>query len=183
MKPKSFRVLSLRVVLLMAGAAHLMFAAGCSTTTPASADSSSLPPKVAAMAEADDLFPWAGDTLEAEGSAPAPRTIVTEPQRSLAGKMRAKRSAIAALKKRIESLPVTETQNLEAVMEANIGVRRSVERYLDTAVVVSERETSEDHFEVRVRASLRPLAEILEQNFITPNEAPEATPVSAANNT
>ena len=135
------------------------------------------------MAEADDLFPWAGDTLETEGSAPAPRTIVTEPQRSLAGKMRAKRSAIAALKKRIEGLPVTETQNLEAVMEANIGVRRAVERYLDTAVVVSERETSEDHFEVRVRASMRPLAEILELNFITPNEAPEAKPASGTSNT
>lgn len=183
MKLNYFHVPGLRGLLLMTCSAVLVFATGCSTTTSASGDSSSLSPKVAAMAEADDLFPWAGDTLEAEGSAPAPRTIVTEPQRSLAGKMRAKRSAIAALKKRIESLPVTETQNLEAVMEANIGVRRAVERYLDTAVVVSERETSEDHFEVRVRASMRPLAEILEQNFITPNEAPEATPATATSNT
>jgi hypothetical protein len=30
---------------------------------------------------------------------------------------------------------------------------------------------------------MRPLAEILEQNFITPNEAPEATPASATFNT
>lgn len=184
---RRLRPLISRVPLLAAALAALMLMAGCSSTTTPRADTAGALTQQAdaVMAGPTDLFAWAGDIYEAEGSAGAPRTIVTEPQRSMAGKLKAKRAAIGALGMRVGALPVTETQNLAAVMNANIGVKRAVERHLDTAEVVAERQPTDDQFEVRVRAALRPIAEILEKHHITPAEAfePPATPAAGSPHT
>ncbi len=119
-------------------------------------------------------FAWAGDTLESAGTGSAPRSIATEPQRSMAGKLKAKRAAIASLRQRVAQLPVTPDQTLGTVMNSNIGIRRSVEAALDKAQIVWEQEVSPGVFEVRVRTPLNPVADILEQNFVTPENAPAA---------
>jgi hypothetical protein len=117
-------------------------------------------------------YTWAAESVEATGAGAAPSSIDAEPQRSLAGKLKAKRAALGALKQRVGRLPVNHENTLGSVMDANIGVRRSVETYLDTAEVVSEVETAPGTWEVRVRARLAPVARILTENFITPDDVP-----------
>jgi hypothetical protein len=117
-------------------------------------------------------FPWAIEVAEATGSGKAPSSINTEPQRSLAGKLKAKRTALASLKQRVGRLPVSPEHNLNSVMDSNIGVRRAVETYLDTAEVTSEVETAPGVYEVRVRAPLAPVAKVLTDNYITPEDVP-----------
>jgi hypothetical protein len=92
----------------------------------------------------------------------------------MAGKLKAKRAAIATLRQRVAQLPVTPDQTLGTVMNSNIGIRRSVEAALDKAQIVWEQEVSPGVFEVRVRTPLNPVADILEQNFVTPENAPAA---------
>jgi hypothetical protein len=59
-------------------------------------------------------------------------------------------------------------------MAQNLAVKRAVEKHLQSARIVSEQEIEPGVYEVRVQLPLAPVAEILEQNRITPENVPEA---------
>jgi hypothetical protein len=112
-------------------------------------------------------FSWARSSYEGVGESAA-GTDAGDSQQALLGTQSAKTAAIANLKTKVNRLPVAEGATVGTVMRENIAVRRAVEKYLQTASVVGQRETQPGRYEVRVRASLAPIGDILQQNQYTP---------------
>jgi hypothetical protein len=117
-------------------------------------------------------FVWAGDNVEADGRGIAPATITEEPQRSLAAKQAAKTAAIAGLKHRVSRLTITGSQTVGTAMAINLSVKRAIEKSLQNAEVVEEKEIEPGVWEVRMRAPLAPISDILLQHNITPQGIP-----------
>lgn len=117
-------------------------------------------------------FAWANDSVEADGRGIAPATIAEEPQRSLAAKQAAKAAAIAGLKHRIARLTIAGSHTIGTAMAINLSVKRAIEKYLQSAEVVHEKEIEPGVWEVRLRASLAPISDILLQHRITPEGIP-----------
>lgn len=123
-------------------------------------------------AEKVSPFAWANDSVEADGRGIAPSTITEEPQRSLAAKQAAKAAAIAGLKHRIARLTIAGSHTIGTAMAINLSVKRAIEKYLQSAEVVHEKEIQPGVWEVRLRAPLAPISDILLQHRITPEGIP-----------
>ncbi|MGB9690844.1 MAG: hypothetical protein ACPL7D_01600 [Candidatus Sumerlaeaceae bacterium] len=117
-------------------------------------------------------FSWAKESVEADGRGIAPATIKEEPQRSLAAKQAAKTAAIAGLKHRVARLAITGSQTVGTAMAINLSVKRAIEKYLQSAEVVHEKEIEPGVWEVRLRAPLAPISDILLDHRITPEGIP-----------
>ncbi len=117
-------------------------------------------------------FSWANESVEADGRGIAPATIKEEPQRSLAAKQAAKAAAIAGLKHRVARLTVSGSQTVGNAMAINLSVKRAIEKYLQSAEVVYEKELEPGVWEVRLRAPLAPVSDILLNHRITPQGIP-----------
>lgn len=129
-----------------------------------------------ADAVAGSPFTWANEVVETDGRGIAPATIREEPQRSLAAKQAAKAAAIAGLKHRIARLTVTGSQTVGTAMNINLSVKRAIEKWLQqNAEVVYEKEIEPGVWEVRLRAPLAPISQILQQHRITPQGIPVLT--------
>ena len=150
-----------RIVLVSAGIAAL---AGCAGTAATSRQQARTPDP--------NEFPWKYDAVEAVGTADSPRAVTSDLQRVMIGQQAAKTAAIANLKKQIASLRVTPDHTLGAIMKQNLGVKVAVEQRLQSADVLSQQRTADNGFEVRVRMPLKPIAEVLEKQYITPEGVP-----------
>lgn len=164
-------------LLLSFFAASLLFVAGCAQNTletkpalPRPASATDVPPpaevSTPVVGTAEGGFAWAQDALEASGTGTVPPDATTEPQRSLIAKQAAKTAAIANLKTQMSKLSISEERTLGTVMDENIGISHAIERYMQSAQVVSEEEVMSGIFEVRVRLSMAAVAQILEQYHI-----------------
>lgn len=120
-------------------------------------------------------FAWSRQVVEAAGTAHLPMNLAGS-QRELYARQSAKTTAIANLKSGIAKLVVYENVTVDAVMRQNLAVRRSIEGYLQHAEVVSMGEIRPGDYEVRVRARLQPVADILGQNQYAPDYLPPAPP-------
>ncbi len=141
--------------------------AGCATLTGSKNRAES-----SAEVAASPAFSWAQEVAEADGRGIAPPTLTEEPQRSLAAKQSARTAAIAGLKLRVERLPITATQTVGTAMNLNLSVKRAIEKHLQNAEIVYEKEIQPGVWEVRMRAPLAPVAEILQRHHITPQGIP-----------
>ena len=120
-------------------------------------------------------FSWSRQVIESEGTAGASRDAKGA-QGRLASKQAAKSDAIASLKVRVRALPVSGGETVGSLMSQNMGLKRAVEKQLQGAQVVSEGQSPDGGYTVRVKLALAPIAEILKQNFITPDNLPPAAP-------
>ncbi|MCX7626272.1 MAG: hypothetical protein N2Z21_08690 [Candidatus Sumerlaeaceae bacterium] len=148
---------SIACVLLLSGCASLPKLAGNKEET---------------RTEKVSPFAWANDSVEADGRGLAPSTITEEPQRSLAAKQAAKTAAISGLKHRIARLTIAGSHTVGTAMAINLSVKRAIEKYLQSAEVVHEKEIEPGVWEVRLRAPLAPISDILLQHRITPEGIP-----------
>ena len=173
---RQFQVTPRVILLAAATAAAALLLAGCGSGMPFL----SRPGDYAGRPMPGE-FPWARGAYEGIGEGSADSSAA-ESQRQLLGTQAAKTAAIANLKAQVSKLPVAEGANVGSVMRENIAVRRAVEKYLQTAPVVGQRETRPGRYEVRVRAPLAPVGDILRQNQYTPESlapmlAPQETSV------
>jgi hypothetical protein len=125
-------------------------------------------------------FSWANQVIESDGSSGSSGTA-SGAQAKLANKQAAKTDAMAALKVRVRALPVAGGETVGSLMTQNMGLKRSIEKQLQSAQVVSEGQAPDGGYSVHVRLALAPIAEILKQNFITPDNLPPATPAKDNN--
>ncbi len=133
---------------------------------------------VAAVAAPDpDSYPWQNESLEATGSASAPESTAG-PQRQLVARNAARVAAIKDLKGQLRQLPAGPDGTLGSIMDKYLAVRRAVEKQLQLAEIVGENPLGTRQSEVRVRLGLTPIADILRQNYITPNEEPPRPPTT-----
>lgn len=114
-------------------------------------------------------YSWQNTSLEAVGRGRAPASTAA-PQRPLVARNAARVAAIKDLKAQVRNLPAGPDGTLGGIMDNYLAVRRAVEHQLEGAEMLDERSISSSESEVRVRLPLAPIAEILRQNYITPNE-------------
>lgn len=110
--------------------------------------------------------------MEATGSGYAPADLQNESQRALVGRQAARSAAVSRLIQRVSAMPVSQGRTVGDVTRRNASIRRSIERALQQAEVVSESEAMPGTFQCRVRASLKPVADILRRNHIRPDYIP-----------
>lgn len=114
-------------------------------------------------------YSWQGTSIEAVGRGSAPAST-SAPQRPLVARNAARVAAIKDLKAQVRNLPAGPNGTLGSIMDNYLAVRRAVENQLQSAEMLDERSISSSETEVRVRLPLAPIADILRQNYITPNE-------------
>lgn len=158
-----FSILAILLVLALA----LGGLSGCAGLTKSTSRKEATPP-----AAAESPFAWAKDSVEADGRGIAPSNVTDEPQRSLAAKQAAKAAAIAGLKHRVARLTIAGSHTVGTAMNINLSVKRAIEKYLQNAEVVHEQEIEPGVWEVRMRAPLAPISDILIQHRITPEGIP-----------
>jgi hypothetical protein len=157
--------LSLRLYPSLLGLFALCFFVTACASLPFSAKKSD-----ASISAQLSPFSWASEAVEADGRGIAPANVTDETQRTLAARQAAKTAAIAGLKTRISRLTITGSQTVETAMSINLSVKRAIEKYLQNAEVVYEKEIEPGVWEVRMRAALAPVSEILNQHRITPEQ-------------
>jgi len=155
-----------RVTVISGIAAAILFG-GCSSTgvrteRPAAPQSEAAPP---------GEFSWARNIAEARGSAHMPMNLAGA-QQELYARQSAKTAAISNLKTAISKLTVYENVTVDAIMRQNLAVRRAIENYLQHAEVIGTGEIQPGEYEVRVRARLQPVADILKQHQYAPDYMP-----------
>ncbi|MBX7246892.1 MAG: hypothetical protein K1X53_15450 [Candidatus Sumerlaeaceae bacterium] len=167
--PMGIKTPAICTALLLSAFSALMLS-GCASMSGSGSGSNG------AGAAKSGLFAWENMSYEAVGTGTVPANASLEPQRSIVGTQAAKTSAISSLKQEVTKLNVTPTMSLGELMRENLAVKRGTEKFLQGAQVVEEKEVKPGTFEVRVRASMVPLANMLRQNNITPNGLPPSLP-------
>jgi hypothetical protein len=162
---RSFIQAPLAIAVLIAGLA------GCAQLTTA-------PPAAPVVVQAPDpdTYHWETGAIEASGTAKT-ATEVSGPQRMLGARNAAKVAALKSVKSQVRELAVREDQTLGGIMDKYLAIRRAVEKQLQSAEIIDEHQSGQQ-YEVKVRLSLKPVADLLRQNSITPTEELPATPVA-----
>jgi hypothetical protein len=144
-----------------AAASAMLLFSGCAQVSTA--------PHAAIITPAPDpnSFPWQNTTLTASGRAeePAGRSSA---QRAIAGQNAARVAALKDLKIRVRQLPVGTDQTVGSIMDNYINIRRAIEKQIQKAELVSQQQIETGEYEVQLQITLQPIADILNQNYITP---------------
>jgi hypothetical protein len=120
-------------------------------------------------------YSWANEYVQGSGRAAAPKNTQTA-QRDLAARNAARIAALKDLQMQMMQLPVGTDYTVGAIMDNYLNVRRAIEKQLQRAETLSEEKVGAE-YEVRVKAPLAPIAQILRQSYITPTEELPKPPV------
>jgi hypothetical protein len=80
----------------------------------------------------------------------------------------------------MRQLPVGTDHTVGSIMDSYLNVRRAIEKQIQRAETVSEVRVGPSEYEVHLKAPLSPIAQILKQSYITPNDALPKPPVQQA---
>jgi hypothetical protein len=124
-------------------------------------------------------YPWENESVQGSGRGGAPKNTQSA-QRDLAARNSARVAALRDLQMQMRQLPVGTDHTIGSIMDNYLNVRRAIEKQMQRAETLSEVKVGPSEYEVHLKAPLSPIAQILKQSYITPNNELPKPPVQQA---
>ena len=121
-------------------------------------------------------YPWENESVQGSGRGAAPKSTQSA-QRDLAARNSARVAALKDLQMQMRQLAVGSDHTVGSIMDNYLNVRRAIEKQMQQAETLSEVKVGPSEYEVHLKAPLSPIAQILKQSYITPNNALPKPPV------